>query len=325
MAWRAIQLLKSNGLKMQSPEVRPTVVVVLGPTAVGKTGLAISLATQLNGEIVSADSRLFYRGMNIGTAKPGAKERGAIPHHLIDIADPNQTLSLVDFQVLAKEAIEQILARGRLPFLVGGTGQYIQAVVEDWGVPEQQPDERLRGILEAWGKQIGAVELHRRLSLIDPLAASRMETNNLRRSVRALEVIFHTGKLFSSQKRKGEPVYRLIKIGLTLPRPVLFERIDARIDRMVEGGLLEEVKGLLGQGFDVQLPAFSAIGYREMMRVIQGEISLEVAAILMKRATHQFVRRQANWFKLADPTIAWFDLQVSTLAEIREYIQSQLT
>ncbi len=286
--------------------MKPPLVVILGPTAVGKTELSLRLAERLGGEIVSADSRLFYRGMDIGTAKPSPEERARVPHHLIDVADPDETWSLALFQRAARRAIADIHARGRLPFLVGGTGQYLRAVYEDWQLPEQRPHPRLRAALEAWGKTLGPEELHRRLALLDPPAASRIEPRNLRRTVRALEVIFLTGKRFSSQRRRGTPPYRTLLLGLTRPREELYARVDARIHAMLEAGLVEEVRSLLARGYAPDLPALSAIGYKQIAAYLEGKITLEEAIAEMKRLTRQFVRRQANWFKADDPAIHWF-------------------
>jgi tRNA dimethylallyltransferase len=302
-------------------EISQPLVMIVGPTAVGKTELAIQLAERLGGEIVSADSRLFYRGMDIGTAKPTAAERARVPHHLIDVVLPDELWSLSIFQKEARRVIAEIHARNKLPFLVGGTGQYIQAVIEEWEIPAQVPDFRLRDVLEAWGREIGAVELHHKLSLIDPEAAARMEPRNLRRIVRALEVMMHTGQKFSAQRKKGVSPYRLCQIGLIRPREELYRRIDERIERMVADGLLSEVEKLLQQGYSQDLPAFSAIGYREMIQVIRGDITLEEAVMLMKRYTRQFVRRQSNWFKENDPDIHWFELSQNRADEIENLLR----
>jgi tRNA dimethylallyltransferase len=302
-------------------ELSQPLVVIVGPTAVGKTELAIQLAERLDGEIVSADSRLFYCGMDIGTAKPTAAERARVPHHLIDVVLPDEPWSLSIFQKEARRVIAEIHARNKLPFLVGGTGQYIQAVIEEWELPAQVPDFRLRDVLEAWGREIGAVELHHKLSLIDPEAAARMEPRNLRRIVRALEVMMHTGQKFSAQRKKGVSPYRLCQIGLIRPREELYRRIDERIERMVADGLLSEVEKLLQQGYSQDLPAFSAIGYREMIQVIRGDIMLEEAVMLMKRYTRQFVRRQSNWFKENDPNIHWFELGQNRADEIENLLR----
>ena len=261
--------------------------------------------------------------MDIGTAKPDADDRRRVRHHLIDVVKPDEPWSLVDFQQNAKAAIEDIHKRKKLPFLVGGTGQYIQAVIEEWEIPIQAPDFRLRDTLLAWGREIGPVELHHRLGIIDPEAAQRMEPHNLRRSVRALEVIFHTGRLFSTQRKKGTTNYRVCRIGLTRPRPELFQRIDERIEAMISNGLLDEVKSLLNQGYASDLAPFTAIGYREMIQILQGSIALDEAVLLMKRATRQFVRRQSNWFKPNDPGIHWFDLSVTSIEEIEVFLKTQ--
>ena len=299
-------------------------LVILGPTAVGKTEISIKLAERLNGEIVSADSRLFYRGMDIGTAKPSLSERSRVPHHLIDVVDPDQNWSLATFQRAAYDAIEDIHNRDHLPFFVGGTGQYIQAVVEGWDIPEVEPNPGLRVALEQWAKQIGSQGLHDRLKVLDPVAASRIDHQNLRRTVRALEVILHSGKPFSSQQKKTGARYKTLLLGINRPRPELYARIDARIQNMLDAGFIHEVRSLLAVGFSPDLPAFSAIGYRQIISYIRGEISLDEAIVLMKRYTRQYVRRQANWFKLEDPEICWFQAGVEIVNEIEKTIRSFL-
>lgn len=297
---------------------------MLGPTAVGKTEISLQLAQRVAGEIVSADSRLFYRGMDIGTAKPTPEERARVPHHLIDVVAPDETWSLAEFQQAAYAAIDDIQARGRLPLLVGGTGQYLRAVTEGWQVPRQQADPRLRAALEAWGREIGAERLHARLSRLDPGAAAGIEPRNLRRTVRALEVIFRTGQRFSAQRRKSRPRYRILQLGLTRPRPELYARIDARIEHMLAAGWVDEVRGLLARGYSPDLPAMSAIGYRELVRYLHGEISLEEAVRLIKRNTRQFVRRQANWFKADDPQIRWFEVTDDCVEQLEQAVKDFL-
>ena len=203
---------------MYFPDVPRPLVVIVGPTAVGKTAFALALAERLGGEIVSADSRLFYRGMDIGTAKPTLEELRRVPRHLVDVANPDETWSLALFQRAAHQAMAEIHARRRLPFLVGGTGQYVRAVTEAWELPEQQPDHRLRDVLEQWGREIGPQALHQKLALVDPAAAEKIEPNNMRRTVRALEVMFLTGRRFSDQRRKTTSPYSLLKIGLMRSR-----------------------------------------------------------------------------------------------------------
>lgn len=297
--------VKTNQVSENPKGLQPLVLLV-GPTAAGKTDLAIQLAERLSGEIVSADSRLFYRGMDIGTAKPTLAERQRVPHHLIDIADPNETWSLVAFQQEAQRVIAEIGARCRLPFLVGGTGQYVRAVTEGWQAPTGQPDPQLRGALEGWAKEIGKDGLHTRLASLDPEAAQRIDAPNLRRTVRALEVIFSTGRLFSSQRQRGKSPYCLLTLGLTRPRPELYARIDARIQAMFEAGWIDEVRGLLAKGYSPSMPSFSAIGYPQVIDYLHGKTTFEEAVMLIKRLTRQFVRRQANWFKESDPQIQWF-------------------
>lgn len=299
---------------MPSLDSLPPLVVLVGPTAVGKTGLAIQLASRLEGEIVSADSRLFYRGMDIGTAKPTPAERRRVPHHLIDIADPDETWSLALFQRSAAQAIAEIHARGKLPFLVGGTGQYIRAVIEDWRVPAQGPDLALRAALESWAGEIGPDGLHERLAVLDPQAAAAIDARNVRRTVRALEVILRTGQKFSVQRQKLRSPYRLAVLGLVRSRAELYARIDARIEDMLASGFVDEVKCLLERGYSPDLPTLSAIGYREMVAYLQGGMTLEEAVAQMKRLTRQFVRRQANWFKESDASIHWFQAGSSSSA-----------
>ncbi len=289
--------------------------VLVGPTAVGKTEVAIQLAERTSGEVVSADSRLFYRGMDIGTAKPTSAERARVPHHLIDIADPNEQLSLAVFQRKAREAIRDIHARHRLPLLVGGTGQYIRAVTESWTPPEVKPDIRMRDQLGKMKDERGNVWLHAKLSMLDPEAAQRIDARNVRRTIRALEVILTTGRTFSEQRGQSDLLYRLITIGLARPRPELYARIDDRIEAMFAAGLLDEVKELLAQGYSPVLPTMSAIGYRECVKVLEGRGTLEQAKIEMRRATRAFVRRQANWFREADPNTIWFYGGEQNLAE----------
>jgi tRNA dimethylallyltransferase len=302
-----------------------SLILLIGPTAVGKTEIAIQLAERLKGEIVSADSRLFYRGMDIGTAKPTAEEQSRVPHHLIDVSNPDETWSLAVFQQKATEAIAAIHARGKLPFLVGGTGQYARAVTEGWTPPEVKPDERLRDELEKLKDERGADWLHARLYQLDPIAAEKIDARNVRRTIRALEVILTTGRLFSQQRRQSDSPYNLLTIGLKRPRVELYQRIDHRIEAMFAAGFEEEVAGLLEQGYSPDLPSMSAIGYREAIRVVKGQWSIEQAKVEMRRATRVFVRRQANWFKENDPDIHWFEAgQENVVRLIEGFFRSHL-
>jgi len=267
---------------------------------------------------------MFYRGMDIGTAKPTLSDRKRVPHHLIDITEPDQPWSLATFQDHAHQAMMEIHARGRLPLLVGGTGQYLRALVQDWQLPRVEPDWRMRKALEDWAREIGLAGIHQRLSLIDPQAASSIDARNLRRSIRALEVIFTTGVRFSEQRRSGSSHYQVLQVGLTMPRAVLFERIDRRIESMLESGLVAEVKNLLERGFPPDIPVFSAIGYRQIIAHLQGSLSLSEAEMEIKRATRVLVRRQANWFKVNDPGIHWVELSTTGNMAIIEFIRSWL-
>ena len=294
-------------------------ILIVGPTAVGKTEIAIQLAERLNGEIISADSRLFYRGMDIGTAKPTREEQARVPHHLIDVANPDETWSLAQFQQAATEAIAGIHARGRLPFLVGGTGQYVRAVTEGWNPPEVKPDERLRAELEKLKEEKGKEWLYEKLKSLDPKAAEKIDFRNVRRTIRALEVILTTGRKFSDQRGQGESPYRLVTIGLTRPREELYARVDARIESMFEAGLVEEVRGLLAK-YPAELPSMSGIGYTETVGVVEGSKTVEQAKVEIRRDTRVFVRRQANWFKETDSSIRWFRISQTTVDEISDFI-----
>lgn len=318
--------LRQTGSSLMQQTNKLPLILIVGPTAVGKTELAIQLAEGFpsGGEIVSADSRLFYRGMDIGTAKPTREEQARAPHHLIDIVNPDEILSLAVFQQKAREAIAGIHIRNKMPFLVGGTGQYIRAVTEAWSPPEVEPDKRLRNELEKMKQERGVYWLYEKLRHLDPLAAEKIDARNYRRTIRALEVIMTTGKKFSEQRGQSESPYHLITIGLTRPRTELYERVDQRIEAMFANGFLEEVKRLLAKGYSPSLPTMSAIGYRECVRVIQGELNEEQAKADIRRATRVFVRRQANWFKESDPNIKWFRVEQGVVEEIEAYIHAAL-
>jgi tRNA dimethylallyltransferase len=281
-----------------------SLLILAGPTAVGKTAISLELAKRFGGEVISADSRLFYRGMDIGTAKPTPAERAAVPHHLIDLCDPDETISLGQYRRLAYRAIDDVLARGRLPILVGGTGQYVMAVIEGWGIPEVAPQPELRAALEL----LGGDEAARWLRALDPDAAARIDTRNVRRVIRALEVTLTTGRPISALQRKTSPPYDTLILGLARGRRSLYERIDARVDAMMAGGLLEEVRRLLEAGYGRELPSMSGLGYRQLATHLAGEMTLEEAIERIKFETHRFARQQATWFRGDDPRITWFDL-----------------
>ena len=307
---------------MQYPVIDPLVLFV-GPTGVGKTQLAFEVACLLDGEIISTDSRLFYRGMNIGTAKPSPEMQKKIRHHLIDFVEPDEAISLRIFQQKAEQAIESVHSHGHLPLMVGGSGQYIHAIIEGWSIPPQKPDEKLRAALFNWADEIGSEELHHKLKLLDPVAASKIDHRNVRRTIRAMEVILGTGRSFSDQRRKVGPNYSYKIIGLHLPRDILFQRIDERVDQMITDGLVAEVEGLLKKGYSKDLPSLSAIGYKEIIDFMEKKISLDEAIRIIKSRTHQFIRRQANWFKKDDERIHWFIPSPLAISEVVKYIQSK--
>ncbi len=289
---------------MVNDPARPPLLVVVGPTAVGKTRLSLHLAQRFPGEIVSADSRLFYRGMDIGTAKPTPAERRLVPHHLIDIANPDETMTLGAFQDMAYAVIGAIQARDRLPILAGGTGQYIKAVVEGWGIPRVSPHPALRAAL----KKLGGPELARWLALLDPIAAARLDPRNIRRVIRALEVTLVTGRPISILQQRHPPPFMTLMIGLTCPRELLYQRIDQRVEHMMARGLLAEVERLLAAGYARHLPAMSGLGYQQLAAHLAGELTLAEAVERIKFETHRFARQQHTWFRPDDPRIHWHDI-----------------
>ena len=307
--------------------IRPfahSLLVLVGPTAVGKTSLSLRLAESLDGEVVSADSRLFYRGLDIGTAKPTSEERARVPHHLIDIAAPDETVGLAEFHEQACAAIADIHAREKLPLLVGGTGQYVRAVVEGWRVPRVPPDPALRARLEARAEREGAEALHAHLARLDPVAAQRIDLRNVRRVIRALEVCLITNRPISEQQRKQPPPYRILQIGLTMERELLYARADRRVETMMAAGLEREVRRLALAGYGWDLPAMSGLGYVQFRPYFEGQAALEEVVAEIKRATRRFIRHQYNWFRLDDPAIRWFDVAQTTEEEIEAVVREWL-
>ena len=310
---------------MPLPKAKLPLVVLLGPTAVGKTELSLQLAERLGMEIISADSRLLYRGMDIGTAKPSPQELARVAHHLVDVTDPDETWSLARYQQAAHAAIVSINLSGKMPLLVGGTGQYLRATLQGWTPPALKPNPGLRTALEAWAAADGPEALHAQLAILDPPAAAAIDYRNLRRTVRALEVLLSTGAAFSEQRSTQESPYAVLQIGLKRPRPELYARIDARIGAMLAAGWLDEIRALLAAGYDPELPSLSAIGYRQLIQHLRGELSLDEAVTLIKRNTRAFVRRQANWFKPDDPQIEWCEAgQGDVLEEIQLKVEEFL-
>jgi len=281
---------------------RPPLLALVGPTAVGKTELSLKIAEKFGCEIISGDSMQVYRGMDIGTAKLPPAERRGIVHHLIDVRDPNDPFSVADFQAECVRLIPQIRSRGKLPFLVGGTGLYVEAVCYGYRFQEGGGDERFRERMAQLAQERGPQALYERLAAVDPAAAARLHPNDGRRIVRALEIYETTGRPMSelqSQRRgddKASP-YRLCLIGLTMDRAELYRRIDARVDRMLEDGLVEEVERLLAEGLSPRASSMQALGYKEIAAYLTGAIGYEEAVAMLKRDTRHFAKRQLSWFR----------------------------
>jgi tRNA dimethylallyltransferase len=306
-------------------EVRAgALVAIVGPTAVGKTALALQLADVLPAEIVSADSRQIYRHMDIGTAKSTPQERQRVRHHLLDIVEPDQPLTLAQYQELAYAAIDEIHCRNFTPLLVGGTGLYVKAVLEGLDIPRVRPDPELREKLHQEAERRGYQALHDRLRELDPVAAEHIDARNVRRVVRALEVCQALGKPISSLQKATPPPYRVLRIGLSMPRETLYQRIDERIERMLSAGLVEEMHSLVQRGFGYDLPAMSGLGYKQVGMCLRGEVTAEESVALIKRHTRRLVRQQANWFRLDDLSIAWFDASQPILEEVLRRIREFL-
>ena len=279
--------------------MRNKLIVILGPTASGKSDLAIKLARKFDGEIVSADSRQIYQEMDIGTNKLTKKQMSGIKHYLINVVKPDQGFTLAQYKRLAVKAIKDIQKRDKLPFLVGGTGLYIQAIVDNLQIPRVKPDKKLRNKLEKLTNQ----ELLQKLKKTDPLTAKTIDLNNRRRLIRALEVCLKTKKPFSQQRRKGRTLFDICQIGLKLNKKILERRINQRVEQMFKMGLIKETKKL-AKRYSLELPAMSGIGYQETSQYLQGKINLRQTKELIKRRTRQYARRQMTWFK-KDRRINW--------------------
>jgi tRNA dimethylallyltransferase len=275
----------------------PPLIAIVGPTAVGKTAMGIEMAQRIGGEIVSADSRQVYRLMDIGTAKPSEAERAAVPHHLIDVVDPDEPFSLAVYQEMALHAIADITARARVPLLVGGTGQYLAAVLQGWNIPRVPPQPELRQRLEREAQERGVLALHAQLTQLDPQAADAIEPTNLRRTIRALEVFHVTGQPISAQQTRNPIPYHITTHWLRLPTSELYQRIDQRVDAMMQAGLLEEVAGLLERGYGWHLSSMFSLGYVQFRPYFEGTSSLDECVQRLKYDTHGFARRQKNWFR----------------------------
>ncbi len=304
-------------------------IAVVGPTAAGKSALALTLARKLNGEIINADSRQVYRGMDVGTAKPTPEERSLVPHRLFDIRDPDDTYSLALFLDNARDAVDDVQNRDRLPILVGGSGQYVWAFLEGWQPPKVPPNPAVRADLEFQLKRRGVWPLFELLQAIDPATAERTDPQNPRRVLRALEIHLSGGKNHAANPRPKNPDVNALVIGLTMNREDLYAHIDRRVDDMIQRGFVEEVRSLLNGGLDPTLPAMSGVGYQELASHLSGEISLEDAVQRIKYRTHGIARRQYAWFRLEDPRIRWLQATDNpteqALSIARDYLNSCAT
>lgn len=303
--------------------------VILGPTASGKTVLAVALVERLRllgiaAEIISADSRQLYRGMDIGTAKPNAEQRRQAPHHLLDVAAPDETLGLAEYLRLAKACVADCQQRGALPILVGGTGQYLSAYLDDWQIPRVPPQQDFRARLLAEAEENGGQALYQRLCRLDPPAAAKIHPHNLRRIVRALEVIEITDRPFSEQQKRGKSVATQFRIGLHMARERLYERAARRLEQMMADGFLEEVRELLARGHSPGLPSFSAFGYRQLAAHLAGECSLDDALEGTAQATRHYIRRQLSWFRHHDDGVVWLEWSDDALEQTVERLTGQI-
>ncbi|MDH6672050.1 tRNA dimethylallyltransferase [Paenibacillus sp. LBL] len=290
-------------------ESKPKLLVLIGPTAVGKTKMSIELAKEFGCEIISGDSMQVYRGMDIGTAKISADEMEGIPHHLIDIHEPDHPYSVAEFQEQSRRLITEIAGRGKLPFLVGGTGLYVESVCYGYQFSETGADEAFRDEQFRYANENGAEALHRKLADVDPETADRLHPNDLRRVVRALEVFHMTGIPLSAQlapQTKQSP-YDLCLVGLTMDRQMLYNRIEERIDLMLNQGLVDEVAALMDKGYAPGLVSMQGLGYKEIVSHLNGEFSYEEAVVLLKRDTRRFAKRQLSWFRHMKD-IEWVDV-----------------
>lgn len=304
------------------------VVVIAGPTASGKTDLAISLAKATNGEIISADSMQIYKYMNIGTAKPTREEMQGIPHHMLDVVKPDEPFSVALYKEKAEECIRDILSRKKLPIIAGGTGLYINSLIYNIRFSETVCDEDFRERMNALAAMEGPKVLHDRLREVDPESAEKIHFNNVKRVIRALEVFEFTGKpitLHQKESRLEPPPYRYLTFFLDMDREELYNRIDKRVDRMLQQGLTDEVKTLLDMGYRPGSTAMQGLGYKELIRYLNGEISLEEAIYILKRDTRHYAKRQITWFKAIDGIIrleAGAGKLENNTKKIQEYLET---
>ena len=303
---------------------QPTVLALVGPTAVGKTALSLAVAAALDTEIISVDSRQVYRGLDIGTAKATAAERAAVPHHLLDVVAPDEAYSVALYQRQARTAIARLHANGKLPLLVGGTGLYFRAVCDGLVLPPVPPQPALRA---EWEAQVAAGDLAglvAELRRLDPVGAARLDLANPRRVIRALEVTRVSGRPFSAWQRRQPPPFRTVWLGLARPRAELYARINARASEQIAAGLVEEVRGLVQQGYGYGLPAMQSLGYREIGQYLQGQLTLDEAIASQQQATRRYARRQLTWFR-RDERIHWLPAATTGLPEFLDAMQQAST
>ncbi len=302
-------------------------LVLAGPTAAGKSALAMRLAPLLNTDIISADSAQVYRGLDIGTAKPTAEEQKLVRHHLIDLVYPDEDYSVADYQRDARRVIEELWSRGRLPFLAGGTGLYLQAVIDNYAFGKSGGDRALRERLSAEADSKGPEALHERLKMIDPAAAEKIHPRDRRRIIRALEVFILEGRPISEQPvltRQQESPYQVLIFGLTLPRPQLYRSIEDRVETMMAQGFFEEVQMLLRRGYSRSAPGMQVLGYRQLAACIDGEMTREEALAEIKKETRRLAKRQLTWFR-RDPRIVWLNRSTENgLEKLAETISRQV-
>lgn len=297
-------------------------IVIVGPTAVGKSAASIRLAQIIKGEIISADSVQVYKYLNIGSAKPSESELKQVPHHLINIITPDIPCNVADYQKLAKEKIKKINQKAKIPIMVGGTGLYVQSVVDDYSFSEEEGDYQLREKLKEKAEEKGNDYLYAKLQKVDPLSASKIHKNDSKRIIRALEVFYKTGNRISEieDKRYLESPYDLIYLGLELPREQLYARIETRVDKMIESGLLEEVKQLINSGYSDSLNSMQSLGYKEIISYLKGEMDWEEAILTLKRNTRRFAKRQLTWFK-RDKRIIWINKNKDTEQDVCKMLE----
>ena len=296
-------------------------VAIVGPTATGKSALALHLAESLGGEIINADSRQVYRYMDIGTAKPPPQDLARVPHHLYDLVDPDDSFNLALYLEQANLAVDDIFSTSRVPILVGGSGLYVWGFLEGMSIPHVPPNPNLRARLEKEAATLGPQVLHDRLTTVDPDSAATIDPRNVRRVIRALEVFEVSGVPFSRQVQKKGLDYPVLIIGLTAPRDTLHLRTNTRVDSMIEAGFVEEVRDLLGRGYGLGLPSMSGVGYKQLGSYLNGECTLEAAIEKTKTETHRLIRHQSAWFKAEDPRIDWYDISGDYTASVTKRAQ----